>query len=134
MSAPSARQVLVLRTDLRRGDLLDPSMVDVVTVDTSPPRSFGSPLDDPGELEHTELIRDKPAGQPLYTHDIQPALLIRRGQTVAVSMAGVPGLRITARLEALQDGRHGQTVRLRNPESGRVISAVVTGRSEARLP
>jgi flagella basal body P-ring formation protein FlgA len=81
-----------------------------------------------------ELVRDKQAGQVLYTHDIQPALLVRRGQLIAVSMQGVPGLRISARLEAMQDGRHGQSVRLRNPESGRIVSAVVTGPGEARLP
>jgi flagella basal body P-ring formation protein FlgA len=132
--AEPARQVVVVRTDLRRGDLLGPLAVEVVRVEEPPRRSFGAPVEDPGTLEHMEMVRDKQAGQVLYTHDIQPALLVRRGQLIAVSMQGVPGLRITARLEALQDGRHGQSVRLRNPESGRIVSAVVTGPGQARLP
>jgi flagella basal body P-ring formation protein FlgA len=133
-TAEAASPVLVVRTDLRRGDLLDPSAVEATRPEEPPRRGLGPPLTDPTALEHMELVRDKQAGQVLYAHDIQPALLVRRGQLIAVSMQGVPGLRITARLEALQDGRHGQSVRLRNTESGRIVSAVVSGPGEARLP
>ena len=34
----------------------------------------------------------------------------------------------------LQDGRIGETVRLRNRDSGRIVSAVVVGPNAARLP
>jgi flagella basal body P-ring formation protein FlgA len=34
---------------------------------------------------------------------------------------------ITIRMEALQDGRLGEQVKLKNPESGRQVSGVVTG-------
>lgn len=133
--APEATHpVVVLRADLRRGELLDPTAVVSTRLDAPPRRSFGAPVEDPSALAYMELVRDKQAGQVLYTHDIQPALLVRRGQLIAVSMQGVPGLRISARLEAMQDGRHGQSVRLRNPESGRIVSAIVTGPGEARLP
>jgi len=132
--ADATRQVVIARSDLRRGDLLSPAMVESVRLADPPRRGFGAPVEDPSTLDHMEMVRDKPAGQVLYAHDMQPALLVRRGQLIAVSMQGVPGLQITARLEALQDGRHGQSVRLRNPESGRIVSAVVTGPSEARLP
>jgi flagella basal body P-ring formation protein FlgA len=134
-AAPNAAHpVVVLRADLRRGERLDPTAVESVRLDAPPRRSFGVPVEDPTTLEHMEMVRDKQAGQVLYTHDIQPALLVRRGQLIAVTMQGVPGLRISVRLEALQDGRHGQSVRLRNTESGRIVSAVVTGPGEARLP
>lgn len=133
-SPEASHPVVVLRADLRRGERLDPTAVVSTRLDTPPRQSFGAPVEDPNSLEYMELVRDKQAGQVLYTHDIQPALLVRRGQLIAVSMQGVPGLRISARLEALQDGRHGQSVRLRNPESGRIVSAVVTGPGEARLP
>lgn len=133
-AAEVARPVVVLRVDRRRGERLDPATVEATRLDEPPRRGLGAPVEDPATLEHMEMVRDKQAGQVLYTHDIQPALLVRRGQLIAVSMQGVPGLRITARLEALQDGRHGQSVRLRNPESGRIVSAVVTGPGEARLP
>jgi flagella basal body P-ring formation protein FlgA len=42
------------------------------------------------------------------------------------------GFLITVRVEALQDGRMGEQVRLKNTESGRQISGVVTGPSTVK--
>lgn len=128
------RQVLTLRQDLRRGALLDAPSVARATVDLPTQRGLGDPIEDPATLEHMELVRDKLAGQVLYTNDIQPTLLVRKGQLIVVTMQNVPGLTITARLEALQDGRIGETVRLRNRDSGRIVSAEVVGPNAARLP
>lgn len=128
------RQVLTLRQDLRRGALIDAPSVTRATIELPLQRGLGDPIEDPAALEHMELVRDKAAGQVLYTNDIQPTLLVRKGQLIVVTMQGVPGLTITARLEALQDGRIGETVRLRNRESERIVSAVVVGPNAARLP
>jgi flagella basal body P-ring formation protein FlgA len=126
--------VLTLRQDLRRGTLLEARHVGPSTGDVPLQRGLGDPLEDTSALEHTELVRDKMAGQVLYSHDIQPALLVRKGQLIVVMTTGVPGLTITARLEALQDGRLGETIRLRNRDSGRIVSGVVNGPNAARLP
>ncbi len=53
--------------------------------------------------------------------------LVRRGQFVQAATAPVAGLVVSARLEALEDARLGEPVKLKNPESGRVVSGVVTG-------
>jgi flagella basal body P-ring formation protein FlgA len=37
------------------------------------------------------------------------------------------GFQIAARVEALQDGRFGEQIKLKNPESGRILSGVVRG-------
>ncbi len=58
--------------------------------------------------------------------------LVRRGQTVVVTMTPAPGLSIVARLEAMDDGRMGDTIRLKNRESGRVMTAVVNGQNAAQ--
>ena len=42
------------------------------------------------------------------------------------------GFLIIVRVEALQDGRMGEQVRLKNTESGRQISGVVTGPSTVK--
>ena len=128
------RQVLTLRQDLRRGALLDAPSVATATVEVPLQRGLGDPIENPAALEYMELVRDKQAGQVLYSNDIQPTLLVRKGQLIVVTMQGVPGLTISARLEALQDGRIGETVRLRNRESERIVSAVVIGPNAARLP
>ncbi len=58
--------------------------------------------------------------------------LVKRGQIVLTTWTSVPGLVVSARMEALEDGRMGDTVRLRNRESGRVVSAVVDGPNSAQ--
>jgi flagella basal body P-ring formation protein FlgA len=42
------------------------------------------------------------------------------------------GFLITVRAEAQQDGLRGDQIRLKNPESGRSLTAVVTGMNTAR--
>jgi len=69
----------------------------------------------------TQPLLQAPAPQP-------PAPpLVKRGQTVLTTWATVPGLVVSARMEALDDGRMGDTVRLRNRDSGKIVSATVNG-------
>jgi len=42
-----------------------------------------------------------------------------------------PGLQINARLESLDDGRVGDTIRVRNRDTGRILGAQVTGQNQA---
>ncbi|MDH4376683.1 MAG: flagella basal body P-ring formation protein FlgA [Ramlibacter sp.] len=58
-------------------------------------------------------------------------LAVRRGNTVLTTWAPTPGLAVTARLESLDDGRLGDTIRLRNRDSGRVVSAQISGQNQA---
>ena len=78
-------------------------------------------------LDQMEAVRDLPAGVPLRQTDIRPAVLVRQGQWVTMTVGHGSGFTITVRLEALQDGRLGERVMLRNTESGRTVSGVVTG-------
>jgi flagella basal body P-ring formation protein FlgA len=59
-------------------------------------------------------------------------VLVRQGQWVTMTVGQGTGFTITVRLEALQDGRLGERVMLRNAESGRTISGVVTGMNAAK--
>ncbi len=63
---------------------------------------------------------------------MRQALLVRRGQAVDLTVVTSSGLELSLRAEALADGRMGETVSLRNPESGRVLTGIVTGRNTAR--
>lgn len=58
--------------------------------------------------------------------------LVRRGQTVLTTWTPVAGLQVSARLEAMDDGRLGETVRLKNRDSGRIVSAIVNGQNTAQ--
>jgi flagella basal body P-ring formation protein FlgA len=56
---------------------------------------------------------------------------VRRGETVTL-IYQAPGLSLTMRTRALEDGAVGQSVRLLNTASNRTIDAVVTGPGAAR--
>jgi len=69
---------------------------------------------------------------PLRSYDLKAAQMVRRGQQVMVSVGAGTGFLITLRAEAQQDGILGEQIRLKNPESGRSLSAVITGFNAAR--
>ncbi len=58
--------------------------------------------------------------------------IVKRGQTVLTVWSTVPGLVVSVRMEALEDGRMGDTIRLRNRDSGRVVTATVNGPQSAQ--
>jgi len=124
-AAPEERPTaVVLIRDLPRGARLTPELVS--TVATDPQRLDPRSLRDPKEVMHAELARDLRAGQPLRIGDLKAVTLVRRGQMVTYNVGEPSSYRITARLEALQDGVHGDRIRLRNPESGRIVTGRVT--------
>jgi flagella basal body P-ring formation protein FlgA len=56
---------------------------------------------------------------------------IRRGEPVTL-VYNAPGMALSMRTRALEDGAIGQSVRLLNTASNRTIDAVVTGPGAAR--
>jgi flagella basal body P-ring formation protein FlgA len=84
------------------------------------------------DAQQAELTRDIGAGQPLRISDIRRAILVKQGQTVMMSVGNSTDFQITVRMEAMQDGRMGEQVKLKNPESGRQVSGVVTGPNTAK--
>jgi flagella basal body P-ring formation protein FlgA len=71
-----------------------------------------------------------PGASPAPAAPLIP-LAVRRGNTVLTVWTPAPGLAVTARLEALDDGRLGETIRLRNRDTGRVLSAQISGPNQA---
>jgi flagella basal body P-ring formation protein FlgA len=124
------REVWVAEQLIRRGTPLSPDLFVRKTLALSP--SDQSYLSHPNDLRHVELLRDMPAGSPIRSYDIKPTLLVKRGQLVLVSMGLGRGFVVTVRAESQQDGRMGEQIRLKNPESGRLLSAMVTGPNTAK--
>ena len=128
--SPSARTVVVPKRYLQRGAVLQAEWLEVVQAPSGPVDT--SLLGTIADVNQSELIRDVPAGQPIRSSDIRKAVLVRQGQTVLLSVGDKVGYQITVRAEALQDGRLGDQVKLKNAESGRQISGVVTGPNSAK--
>ena len=130
-SAATARRKVVVGTQfLRAGTVLSAAMLEeseqaATGLDNS---LFGSLKD----LENAEVVRDIPAGTALRSSDVRRALMVKQGQLVMLTISKGSSFAIVARVEALQDGRLGDQIRLKNPESGRLLSGVVTGPSAAR--
>jgi len=59
-------------------------------------------------------------------------LMVRKGQVVRLNIGQKTGFTVSAAVEALQDGRRGEIIKLKNIESGRVINGLITGQSTAR--
>ena len=124
---PPAKMV-VAKQLLPRGTLLSADMFQEVDA----PVPANGQLD-PAQLTSVkdvsmaELVRDLPAGVPLKTHDIRRAVLVKMGQQVLMTVGNGTDFQIRVRVEALQDGRMGEQVKLKNAESGKSMSGIVTG-------
>jgi flagella basal body P-ring formation protein FlgA len=72
------------------------------------------------------------AGEPIRAQMLRDAPDLRRGDRVEVEVrSGTAQLRLEARAET--EGRTGDNVRLRNPETGRRFEAVVAGAGKATV-
>lgn len=125
-----SQKVVVGNLLLRAGTVITPDLLSEVT-------HTGKGLDNQvvtsiKDLENGEMVRDIPAGTPLRSHDVRRAVLVKQGQMILLSVGVSGGFAITARVEALQDGKIGDQVRLKNADSGRLLTGVVTGPNAAR--
>ena len=122
--------VWVARQNLAAGQQIDAGMFESrLVANRDPGQRFYTSIEG---LEYSALTRNMQAGEPLRASDVRLAVLVLRGQSVLLSVGGAQGLQISVRVEALQDGRLGEQIQLKNPESGRVLGGVVTGKNTAR--
>jgi len=124
-TAPEKRQVLVANMPLYKGQFLNESHVRLAEVESK--GLNGQILESVTQVMHAELIRDVRADAPLRSQDIRPMVLVKRGQMVLISVGQAQGFQISARVEAMQDGRFGDQIKLKNKESGRILTGQVKG-------
>jgi flagella basal body P-ring formation protein FlgA len=127
---PTLRKVVVGRQFLRYGTALSPEMLEEQEIPA--PGVDLLAVSSIKDLEYGEMVRDMQAGVPLRSHDVRRATLVKQGQAVLLTIGQSGGFAISARVEAMQDGKMGEQIRLKNPESGRIITGVVTGTGTAR--
>jgi flagella basal body P-ring formation protein FlgA len=128
----ATRKALAINQTLPRGSHLTPAMLSWVEI---PATSWaGHHLGDVAAIQGAELTRDMRPGQILSKNDIRPSVMVKKGQLVTIHIGEVGKMSISAQLQSLQDGRMGETINLRNPESGRLLSGVVTGLNTVRNP
>lgn len=129
--APAATgQVVVASVNLQAGQVLHPEHLKLEKLDAEK-ISKAHYLEIAG-LEGQELVRAVRAGEALRLSDLRQATLVRRGELVVMTVGSPNTFQISVKAEALQDGKMGEQIRLKNTESGRTLSAIVTGKGQAR--
>jgi flagella basal body P-ring formation protein FlgA len=123
--AAPAKTVVVAKRLLQRGVVLQADMLE--EVQASPGNADTQLLSSLKDAQQAELTRDIAAGQALRISDIRRAVMVKQGQSVMLTVGEKSEFQITVRMEAMQDGRMGEQVKLKNTESGRQISGIVTG-------
>ena len=124
-----ARPAVVATRNLLRGESAGPATLEVVEIDRRRlPPDYVAGLQG---IEGAEITAPVRAGEPIRASQIRPALMVRRGQPV-LFLVSRAGLEISIQVEALEDARLGDQVKLRNPESGKPLAGTVTGRGTAR--
>ena len=120
----AARRVLLYGTRLTRADLKK--------VERPASRKLTYALTDIDQALGMEVRFRRKAGDILRARDLRPARLVKRRSTVQVTYRH-NGVRVVLQALALNDGTHGETVRLRNKFSGREFLAVVDGAGHATV-
>ncbi len=129
--APALFKVLVAKEVLKRGTVLSPDMFTVTEMPVSGMEN--QIISDTNLVKNMQLVRDLTPNSPLRSYDVKTAVLVKRGQEVQVTAGEGQGFSITMRAEAMHDGGLGEQIRLKNVESGRSLTGVITGPNAAKL-
>jgi flagella basal body P-ring formation protein FlgA len=78
------------------------------------------------QLVGREVRRDTSEGDILRSRDVMPPRLVIRGSLVTLKIQ-TPFIMVTAQGKAQEDGAQGDTIRVVNTQSNRVIEGTVTG-------
>jgi flagella basal body P-ring formation protein FlgA len=89
-------------------------------------------LEQVSQVLNAEVVRDVRPDTPLRSQDIRPTILVKRGQMVLMSIGQAQGFQISARVEAQQDGRYGEQIKLKNRDSGRMLTGLVKGPNQVQ--
>ncbi|MBN1571489.1 MAG: flagellar basal body P-ring formation protein FlgA [Acidobacteria bacterium] len=76
--------------------------------------------------------RNIPAGNPLTCESFTDPLLVKNGETVRLRLER-EGIVLTSFVKAEQDGKLGQTIRVRNIDFSTRLNAEVTGKAEVQV-
>ncbi len=118
----------ILRTPSAIGDSVRPAQLDLRRFDAL--REHDILAADPA-LD-LNFARNVTPGRLLTWHDVVRRPLVRRGQPVEVS-ASEGSLTVTLRALSLQDAARGDTVRVRNLDTNKEFTAVVTAEAKASV-
>jgi flagella basal body P-ring formation protein FlgA len=124
------RSVPVLAHRLEGGSIIGESDLtwETVLADKLPADMITSPAD----LIGREVRRDTPEDTPIRSRDVMQPRLVTHGN-LATMRIETPFMLVTAQGRALQDGSIGDTVRVMNVQSKRIVEGTVVGTNVVRI-
>jgi flagella basal body P-ring formation protein FlgA len=114
--------VIVLSRPVERGELITRQHLAVEKRDVSKLR--GDFITQAEQVENKQAARYLPAGAILGLKSVTEPRVIKRGDKVVISTTQ-PAFAIRMNGAAMMDGSKGQRIRVKNENSGRIISATV---------
>jgi flagella basal body P-ring formation protein FlgA len=128
-SAVETIEAAVLARNLERNEVLKAS--DVV-VERRPKAEVGSDAATRDRAVGMQARRQLRAGQAVRIADLAKPDLVQRDQNVTL-IYDTPGLYLTVRGKAIENGTEGDVVSVMNLQSKRTVSGVVTGRGQVSI-
>jgi flagellar basal body P-ring formation protein FlgA len=122
------RSLPVPRMTIYPGDLIRETMLRSEPFDIGGEPYVASASDIVGRVARRTLL----AGRPILVDAVEDPRAVANGALVQMIYAQ-PGIEITASGQALQAGRVGDSIRVRNVESGLVVSGLVTAEGTVRV-
>ncbi|MEO5340171.1 MAG: flagellar basal body P-ring formation chaperone FlgA [Magnetococcus sp. MYC-9] len=116
--------------DLKRGEVIGSG--DVVLRDLDLAAPLPDRLRDPQEATGKAINRDVREGQPLQAKWLEAPVVVKRGDRIRVTLIR-GGLKIETTGVALQNGRIGEHIPLRNTESKTVYDAQIIAPGEGQV-
>jgi flagella basal body P-ring formation protein FlgA len=124
------RDIPVLARHLDGGATIGEADLDWITV--SDEHVTGDVVTETSQIIGRELRHAITEGQPLHGRDFIPPRLVTRGSLVLLKIE-TPYLLMTAQGRALQDGAAGESVRVTNTQSNRVVEGIAEAPGVVRI-
>lgn len=116
------QSVVVLVRPVQRGEIITPQHLAIERRDVSSLREdFATQLE---QIENKQAVRHLDAGIIMNGRYAVDPKLIKRGEKVMIT-AAKPGFAIQMNGQSMMEGSKGQLIRVKNINSGRIISATV---------
>ena len=122
--------VAVAKAPLTKGSLLEPEHFAIDKRDIS---SLNAPVADPAEVAGQRLTRSLKAGEPLVRRTAEAPPVVHRGDAVKI-VVRQGELLLTATGIAQSDGAMGQTIRVENSNSKKIVRGQVSGPGIIEVP
>ena len=122
--------VPVLARAMTRGEIIRKSDVTLIRLRAN--QSNRAVVTDKSELLGMAVQRYLSAGTVIRQNDIDPPLMVQKGELVIVHF-DAPGLSLTTQARALENGAHGALIRVVNTQTNRILEVNVTAPGRAKV-